>query len=292
MTAIWAGLLGVVASAQGTLAAAATALREAVALATEADPCHVLRPCLAALAEVSALTGDAATARELITRADDLARPDNRLFDAWVELNRAWVHVAEGTLSEGVDTARRAAKLARESEQPTFEALALYHAARLGAAPLVHLRLATLAGEQNGFTRVLSHAARALATRDGNELDRAANAFAERAHLLLAAELFTAAARAFRQSGRRGRARTATGRAAALLTGACRGARTPLLDTGGPSAVLTRREREIALLATSLPSKEIAVRLGLSVHTVNNTLARAYTKLGIGSRRELTGLLG
>jgi DNA-binding CsgD family transcriptional regulator len=88
------------------------------------------------------------------------------------------------------------------------------------------------------------------------------------------------------------RSRTANGHATALLADGCRGARTPLLDLGGPSAILTRREREIALLATSLPSKRIATRLGLSVHTVNNTLARAYMKLGIRNRRELVALLG
>lgn len=47
----------------------------------------------------------------------------------------------------------------------------------------------------------------------------------------------------------------------------------------------------VALLALTLPSRQIADRLSLSVHTVNNTLGRAYTKLGISSRHELAAVL-
>jgi DNA-binding CsgD family transcriptional regulator len=77
---------------------------------------------------------------------------------------------------------------------------------------------------------------------------------------------------------------------AATLAESCAAARTPLLDPHGLSAVLTRREREVARLAGALPSREIAVRLGLSVNTVNNTLARVYAKLGVTRRGELAAV--
>ena len=55
---------------------------------------------------------------------------------------------------------------------------------------------------------------------------------------------------------------------------------------------LTRREHEIALLATSgLTSKAIAASLQLSVRTVNNHLARTYTKAGISCRAELAAIM-
>lgn len=55
---------------------------------------------------------------------------------------------------------------------------------------------------------------------------------------------------------------------------------------------LTDRESEIAeLAADGLPSKQIADRLGLSSRTVDNTLRRVYTKLGVSGRRELTDVL-
>ena len=59
------------------------------------------------------------------------------------------------------------------------------------------------------------------------------------------------------------------------------------------TTVLTPREREVALLAAGrASSRDIAVRLGLSVRTVDNYLSRTYTKLGISSRAELAALLG
>jgi DNA-binding CsgD family transcriptional regulator len=55
---------------------------------------------------------------------------------------------------------------------------------------------------------------------------------------------------------------------------------------------LTRREHEIALLATSgLTSKAIAASLQLSVRTVNNHLARTYAKAGISGRAELAAIM-
>jgi len=55
---------------------------------------------------------------------------------------------------------------------------------------------------------------------------------------------------------------------------------------------LTRREHEIAVLATSgLTSKAIATSLHLSVRTVNNHLARTYAKAGISCRAELAAIM-
>jgi hypothetical protein len=49
--------------------------------------------------------------------------------------------------------------------------------------------------------------------------------------------------------------------------------------------------RTTATIAVSLPSREIAARLGLSVRTVDNALGRVYQKLGIGGRAELAPIL-
>lgn len=135
----------------------------------------------------------------------------------------------------------------------------------------------------------MAAAAAALAADDPVGLDQAARAFADQGHLLLAAESARAAAGAYVRSGRGARARPVLERANALAE-MCGGARTPLLDPHGLSAVLTRREREVASLAGTLPSREIAARLGVSVNTVNNTLARVYTKLGVTRRGELAAI--
>jgi len=55
---------------------------------------------------------------------------------------------------------------------------------------------------------------------------------------------------------------------------------------------LSRREREVAeLAAAGMPTREIAERLFLSGHTVDNHLSNAYDKLGVRSRAELAAAL-
>jgi len=55
---------------------------------------------------------------------------------------------------------------------------------------------------------------------------------------------------------------------------------------------LTRREREVALLAAGgMTSKDIADRLYISVRSVDNHLSRVYTKLGATGRSELSTVL-
>jgi DNA-binding CsgD family transcriptional regulator len=73
-------------------------------------------------------------------------------------------------------------------------------------------------------------------------------------------------------------------------TGAPRPAPSPAPAVDG--LPLTRREHEIAVLATSgLTSKAIATSLHLSVRTVNNHLARTYAKAGISCRAELAAIM-
>ncbi len=55
---------------------------------------------------------------------------------------------------------------------------------------------------------------------------------------------------------------------------------------------LTAREREVAqLLGENLSNKEIARRLGISVHTVKNHVHRTLAKLGISRRFEAQEVL-
>jgi len=52
--------------------------------------------------------------------------------------------------------------------------------------------------------------------------------------------------------------------------------------------LLTKREREIfTLVKSGLSNKQIAARLGISCHTVENIMCCVYDKTGIDSRLEL-----
>jgi DNA-binding NarL/FixJ family response regulator len=52
--------------------------------------------------------------------------------------------------------------------------------------------------------------------------------------------------------------------------------------------LLAARETQVAnLVAEGLPNREIALKLGISEHTVSNYLFRIYNKLGISGRVDL-----
>ncbi|MEV1178059.1 helix-turn-helix transcriptional regulator [Nonomuraea sp. NPDC049784] len=173
---------------------------------------------------------------------------------------------------------------------PTVEALARYDVLRLGGDTDRH-RLDELdAMLATPMSRALTTAARGLQQTNSEALSAAAETFAHLDQHLLAAEATTCAAGIYRKAGLASQAALARERAAALHR-QCEGAVTPLLNREQISHVLTRREREVALLAVRHTSRTIATLLGLSIATVNNALARVYTKLGISSRAQLADLL-
>ena len=136
-----------------------------------------------------------------------------------------------------------------------------------------------------------THAA-AGAARRPDALVTVASEFERLGAGLLAAEAASEAGEAFRAAGD-GRAASALGVRAAALAARCEGARTPALSVPVVVSPLTRRERDVALLAAAGQSSQaIADRLFLSVRTVNNHLQRVYSKLGISSRNDLAAALG
>jgi len=257
LIAAWAGLGGVIAQLQGDLPVALTSLREAVAFEERQDPTGNLRLHLTVLAGVLAMTGAVAEAQRVLLRADGLATPVRRLFQAQVETNRAWVAACAGELNRAAELAIAGAAVARESELPCLEAMVLHDAARHGAARRVWQRLTELAAEvESDLIAAYASSATALAADHGPGLAAVAATFAELDAPLLAAEAMVAASRAFRATGAARQANLAREQARNYIS------RCP----------------------------EIARRLGLSVRTVNNHLARVYDKLGISGRAELAAL--
>jgi DNA-binding CsgD family transcriptional regulator len=104
---------------------------------------------------------------------------------------------------------------------------------------------------------------------------------------------FEAAQAATDEYRARGNARLATQceRLAEALGERCEAAVVPasVARSGGR---LTRREDEVARLAADgLASRDIAMRLGLSVRTVDNHLQHVYVKLGVSTRTALANAL-
>jgi len=282
----WALFGGLTALTRGHADEAHRLLDEAHAGFAVNDTFRLAHCCQVARAAAAALRRDP-DADLFLTDADARIHTSNRVLLPWIQTWRAWFAYARGDLPAALQAAALAAELAREAQMPAVEALALYDLARLGGKP----DPARLDEIDDGLARVAALATRALRSDNGAEdLQTAAQEFLIRGYDLHAAEAYTAAARRHRRSGRFAKAELAAAEAA-KLSAAFPEVRTPLLQPSDIISVLSPRERDVVLLAAHHTSAEIADRLGLAVPTVNNNLARAYTKLGITGRTQLRSLL-
>jgi DNA-binding CsgD family transcriptional regulator len=287
---IWFAInLGRIAGLQGRLVTGRNRFMEGAGLAEVHGFAGPQRMALGGVAYLSAMLGDLPMARDALARRDVLPKfgfvgPEQLLADAWVA-------AAAGRRAEATATFDDAVRMAGATGHVTAESWLLHDRLRI-AGPDGTARLAELAAaSESPFLAARARHADAVAAGDPDLLSAAGDDFEALGALLLAAEAFTTAVDAFR---RRGDQRAATGCAnrARTLAQACEGAQTPGLVRTNAVVPLSRREREVALLAgQGLPSKDIAAQLFLSVRTVDNHLQRAYTKLGVTSRSELVAAL-
>jgi DNA-binding CsgD family transcriptional regulator len=271
--------------------------RESVAVLDEADLTPVRSLSLAGLIESLALAGDGQGAEAAVAAMIDSTPPPSGAIwpraAVWprAAIGRAWLSAARGELSRAVEEFLAAAVRARADGQVLFELLALHSAARLGEVQVADRLTEMSTRVQGPVIKAAAMQAEALASGSGAGLDRAADAWASMTMWLYAAECSARASQAHLLDGSRRPAAASASRAEAFLDH-CDGPRPvgPTVSLVAPT--LTRREREVALLAeTGLSSQAIAERLYLSVRTVDSHLARIYTKLGITGRRELTAAL-
>jgi DNA-binding CsgD family transcriptional regulator len=248
-------------------------------------------PIGGALLAASSL-GRLEAARKLERRLDDL-ETCVRFNHVVLDDARAWALAARGELERARDLLDRAADEGIAERSRTCASIALHSLARLGAPEraLERSRQVAEAGQGELIPARTAHV-EALVTHDAAALADAAATFERLGLMLVAAEAEADAARAYRKSGRSREASAAAQRSRALVK-QCEGALTPALALADEATPLTRREREVALLASQgLASKDIAEKLFLSVRTVENHLQRAYEKLGVSGREALAAILG
>jgi DNA-binding CsgD family transcriptional regulator len=284
--------LGWVQLHQGLLVSAQRTYRES-ATAFRASSHHgPLRWALGGLLFAAAQARDREVAIEAGRALEGLGTHPAALFDTAISRARAWEAVAEGDPERARLLLRDAAAEARSRGALLDESAALHDLARLGRADEVAERLGQLAEVgQGAYLRILADNAAAHARGDPHALGDAAERFAALGFNLRAAESAMAASEASaRAHDQRGAARWA--RRATELAARCEAPATPDLVARAGPVPLTNREREIAQLAADgLPSRVIAERLFVSVRTVDNHLARVYTKLGVAGRAELADVL-
>lgn len=290
----WAMALGQAALSSGLARSAAERLREAALLLRQeckAFGVYSLAWCLGCLAEAMALLGDLDAAQTALQEAD--AVTPEPCFVPNREVGRIWVAACGGAVAAARTTALRMAATAQVHGSYAVEAFALHEALRLGLVGEVAGRLVALADGVVDGRLVSVYAAHAVALVSGEApaLQKVSATFEELGAILIAAEAAAEAARAYQRKGKSASARAAADRSQ-FLAERCEGCRTPGLEHAVTPQPLTLREREIAgLAAQGLSSQHIAERLVLSVRTVDNHLHRAYAKLGISSRTQLTTAL-
>ena len=283
---------GHTALAKGAPRTAERWFREGAAVARDHIAGDHLRWCLGGVALSLAMVGDVAGARPALDEARSIGGLA-RLHDVDLDLAAAWIDAVSGDLTGSVErllaTAPRWAALGCHGS----EARVLQACVSLDAAHLVVDRLEAIADElESPVVRCTVRQARAVVDRDVDGLEAIAVELVELGARFAAAEAFGQAAAVARRAGRSQRA-TGLGRRARELADQCEGATNPTLFDPVELSPLTRREREIALLAAGgLRSRDIAEQLNLSSRTVENHLHNVFTKLGIGDRADLAAALG
>ena len=297
---IAAGALAWVALVKGQLALAVLRFREAISAfdsATSTDVTASRRHLLCGLAEALSVSGDSLAAAGALAEA----RAEIRISERWMLprlwVAQAWVSVARGEISTALSQLDIAGEEARKGGHVANELEAISARLRLGATAATGETLVNRVDElatwvEGDFVQVLAAHARALAEGSADALDLVAERYELMGLALYAAETAAQASQAHGRAGQPRRATASASRAQSLLTG-LESIRPVTFQLASTPPSLTRREREVALLAkTGMSSQAIAGRLHLSIRTVDTHLARVYFKLGISRRSELGEALG
>jgi ATP/maltotriose-dependent transcriptional regulator MalT len=205
---------------------------------------------------------------------------------------RAWLLAGQGDLSGARKLLSTVAKVVKSDGIWTFEATLQHDLVRFGDPDAAVDRLDALAEIVEGpLVQAFACHARAAASMDRAAYEEALDRFEGMDRVVSAAEVALELADVLRRQGDT-RAAAAAARRSQSLVEASGGARTPPLLRGVAVEPLTKREREVALLAAAgLPSKGIAERLTVSKRTVDTHLDRIYRKLGVTSRDQLAEAL-
>jgi len=284
---------GLVASERGQPRTAAKWFGRALPLYDRDGPAQRRRFPLAGLVLSWATLGDVTAARIAETSLADTDDSTLRFTRAPELCARALLAAADKRPNDTLDLLALAVATAEESGERSGHVLALHTYARLGHPELAAADAARLRAEVEGelLGARCDHVV-AAAAGDAGALADIAGRFATCGARLYAAEAFADASRAAQRSAAARDARMYAAKARELAA-LCEGAATPALVLTEDAAPLSKREREVAMLAAEgLTSKDIGERLYLSRRTVENHLHRAYDKLGTSGRAGLRAALG
>ncbi|MFZ2012575.1 MAG: LuxR C-terminal-related transcriptional regulator [Nocardioides sp.] len=280
--------LGRVAQYRGMSATAIRRFRRCVASVGPFDQ-FIRRHLLGTLARAEATAGHVDRAVDALAAGADGVRM--KVYEPEWDLAEAAVLAAQLRLGEAVDRAAWAASVAADRHQWNVALMGYHDAARYGGARSVLSMLESVPTVDGEFGACLVEHVAALAAGDATGLDGVSIHLGELGAVPLAAEACAEAGIIHSRSGS-ARAAAASLNREAWLWDRCEDPVSPWLVGAASVAPLTDRERQVALLAGHGHSDRVIARtLGISVRTVQTHLTRCYAKLGIRSRRELSGAL-
>jgi hypothetical protein len=198
-------MLGLVQVGRGALAAACSAFQDSISVMSQGFPGGWLMLVSAWSAQAEGARGDGEAAAAALRSAEQAYGPQTAVFLPELELARAWERASVGQTSAAQTHAVRAAQIARQSGMYAVEMRALHTAVRFDDRSQT-ARLAELANTLNTpLAEAIAEHARGLANHDGDQLDAAADRFAEMGAMALAADAAAQAAREHARTGQRGK---------------------------------------------------------------------------------------
>ena len=196
-----------------------------------------------------------------------------------------------GRLTDAIAELWAAADMALERGQRSFGLIILNDLLRLGETDAAARAREVSDLVEGSLGDAVTLHTQAVVSKGGMDLERAASSFTEIGFSLMASELWATASAAYAREGLQARSTKAAKRSNELAA-LCEGARIRPATSPGEVEPLSRRQREVALLAAQgATNAEIASTLSLSVRTVESHLYAAFAKLGLTAREELNAVL-
>lgn len=247
---------------------------------------------LAVAAFVAGTAGEVGLASKVLAEYDADDHP-SRLLDFEAELGRARMLVADRRPEEARRGLFDAIEQFRLRHHVAGELFCCHELVRLDRADVVLDRMVKLAeGTQGALLAAFRDHAIGVVEHDVAVLAGVADTFERLGWLAHAADVWAQAADESRRVGDQRAANRHAQRSAELRNRCDRRVPTTFVSVDVGPIALTRREREIGLLAANgVASREIAERLFISRRTAENHLAKVYEKLGVHSRGELAEVL-
>ena len=246
-----------------------------------------LHEAYAAIALAYAQTGNAGQARKYLEKlrrpAGPCSFPTRSIIEFCADMAGRWLGE-----SDAVSRLKESARQNIAAGRYTLAGISLLGATVNGTEADFRL-LEEVAGHRQGplaeISRLIAVGSR---TKDAKPLLAGAELAATLELDAVEARCMALAVDFARQAGDSASARTAQARLDVL---AATVANLPIVPSSG-SPLLTSRERQIARLAgRGASNRDIALEMGVSVRTVEGHLYQVFTKLGVTSRGDLTGLV-